>query len=214
MISFFGPIKKTPEKRVALAKAKEKKSLSFPFLVGVVISGVFYAFPAKANSDFNWWEAAAASAGGGIACLVCRAIQNQPGSSEALLSLLSKTDEFLNGTASLEESLAITGQKLDRQQGVIADNLNHMSRLSAGLSHSNHEISQFRSGLYSMVSGGVRQPFTTDEERDQNFNGTSTASPVPVDAKTTGRLEFEQEAPATYSVEHTEDPWVYRDATR
>ena len=194
MLSFFGPVKKTPERRVALAKAKEKKSLGFPFLVGVVISGVFYAFPAKANSDFNWWEAAAASAGGGIACLVCRAIQNQPGSSEALLSLLSKTDEFLDRSASFEEALAITDQKLDREQGAIAENLNYMSRLSTGLSNTNREISQFRTGLYSMVSGGVRQPFATDGERfDQNFNGTPTDRPVPAENQATGRLEFEQE---------------------
>ena len=209
MINFFGPVKRTPERKIALAKVKEKKSLCFPFVIGLVISGAFYAFPAKANSDFNWWEAAAASAGGGIACLVCRAIQNQPGSSEALLSLLSKTDEFLDGSASLEESLAITNQKMDRQQGAIADNLNHMSRLSAGLSHINHEIAQFREGLYSMASGSARQPFTPDENSfiDQEFSATSSASPMPDETGVADRLKFEQEPPATRPARHKEDYW-------
>ena len=157
MVSFFGPVKQGVEKRVAASKSREKRSLFVPMLLGSIITGSFYAFPAKAANRFNAWEAAAAMAGGGLATLVCVAVQNQPGSAESLRKLVTNTDDFSELAARLDESMHLTHQKLDRQQANSAELNQNMARLGSSLSRADDSISRFSEGVYSMASGSFRQ---------------------------------------------------------
>lgn len=191
-MGIFSLPKKSPEAKIKVSKVKEQRSLVTSFAIGAVITGGLYALPAAATNRFNFWEAAAVAAAGALACVTCKAVQNQPGSAEAIRTLVAANDEVLGTSAELQELLQAHSNKLDRHEGLHAEAIQRQSRLLGGLTGTAREIQQFREGLVNMAAASphYQQPVPA-QDFSQEYSHPEAVNTQGV------RLEFEEEPPAS-----------------
>lgn len=161
-----------------------------PLIVGAAVVGGFYASVALADRSFTWSGLLGFAGSGAVACVLSRAVANQPGSAELLRSILITNDKMTEVAASLDESMITTHQKLDREQAVLAKTNENMARLQAGLSNSNQAISYFSDGVFAMASG----------HRQNHYQQSQPDTPPTAEVPDQGQeddeeLRFEPETP-------------------
>ncbi len=197
--SFFSNFKPKPERRIEVAKVKEKRSLFGPFLVGFIVCGSGASLPALAQGDFNPWEAGATATLGGMTGLIVAAVSRQPGSSEALLHIIEASDDMRESATRLEGSLELTHQKLGGQQGVAVELRNNMAKLSTEVRQAHREIGDFGSKIARM-STAMTSP-ASSPPYPQTDEGIPASEQVYPQAQRTGQtgphFQPEEEAQRT-----------------
>jgi hypothetical protein len=142
-----------PPTRAQAAKKAEKAGLLMPAGIGAILVGGLYACTFNAVGEFKWWGLGAASGVGAVACVLSRAIANQPGTSESLASILAASDKMTESAASLDQSLTATNSRLDRQQESLAFHGQSVAQLKVSMMQSSEAIEKFSNGLFRMASG-------------------------------------------------------------
>jgi hypothetical protein len=139
--------------RAQAAKKAEKIGLFLPAGIGAILVGSLYAGVSNAIDEFEWWGLGLASGGGAVACVLSRAIANQPGTSESLSLILAASDKMTESAAGLSQSLTATDSRLDRQQESLAFHGQSVAKLKVSMMQSSEAIENFSNGLFRMASG-------------------------------------------------------------
>ena len=158
---FFSTPKVDPQRRIKEVKKLEKRGLVMPALIGFALCGGLYAGLTGSSKSFRWAEFLTFGGGGAIACVLSRAVANQPGSSEMLRSLMLQTDSLMEATTEANENMRNTQERLDRQQGLMASASRATMEHKASLDAAAAEMRQFRSSLYQMATGGSHKGSST-----------------------------------------------------
>ena len=164
MVSLFGPIKVSPERKMSQVKQRSTRRLILPFFIGSLIVGGASATIQSAAGNIDWAEALGIAGIGGLSASFVVASGNQSGTSESSREILLAADRMAEAAEGLGESMTTTYERLDAQTAKLAETGQTMARLQANLKISDETIRQFSQGLYNMTqSGGFAPTQSTDQ---------------------------------------------------